>query len=167
VKWRVLIGVSALIVLGVVNNLIMNKERIKRGGEIIYVDLAPRDPRSLMQGDYMTLRFRLADEIMASQGVAANSPEFAGIPRDGESRLALVSLNEKRIASATTDAAKAALKIRYRMRNGQVWLGTNAFFFQEGDEPRYAKARYGEFRVDRETGEAVLVALRDESLRPL
>ena len=59
------------------------------------------------------------------------------------------------------------LKFRYRIREGQVWLGTNAFFFQEGDEPRFANARYGEFRVDAKSGEAVLVGLRDAALKAL
>ena len=50
------------------------------------------------------------------------------------------------------------------MRIGSVWLGTNAFFFHEGDAERYRDARYGEFRVN-EDGEAMLVDLRDKDLR--
>jgi uncharacterized membrane-anchored protein len=46
-------------------------------------------------------------------------------------------------------------------------LGTNAFFFQEGDAERFSSARYGEFRVDRSSGEAVLVGLRDDALTAL
>jgi uncharacterized membrane-anchored protein len=53
------------------------------------------------------------------------------------------------------------------VRGGKAWLGTNAFFFQEGDAARYQPARYGEFRVDRDGGEAMLVGLRDQQLRPL
>jgi uncharacterized membrane-anchored protein len=37
---------------------------------------------------------------------------------------------------------------------------------QEGEAARYQGARYGEFRVDHESGEAVLVGLRDEALAP-
>jgi uncharacterized membrane-anchored protein len=59
------------------------------------------------------------------------------------------------------------LRIRYRMRNGAVWLGTNAFFFEERTAGRYNGARYGEFRVDVESGEAVLVRLADAKLDPL
>ena len=65
-KIRLLIVLGALLVLGAVNFSIYGKERIKQKGEIIYLDLMPTDPRSLMQGDYMTLRFRLAQEIDAA-----------------------------------------------------------------------------------------------------
>jgi uncharacterized membrane-anchored protein len=56
-------------------------------------------------------------------------------------------------------------KLRYRIRKNQVWIGTNAFFFEEGRAALYANARYGEFRLDRASGEAVLVGLRDKDLK--
>jgi uncharacterized membrane-anchored protein len=88
-------------------------------------------------------------------------------PREGEMRLANITLDEKRIASLAKAGAPATLKLRYRMRNGAVWLGTNAFFFSEGSDSRYSAARYGEFRLDKNTGEAVLVGLRDAKLNAL
>jgi uncharacterized membrane-anchored protein len=57
--------------------------------------------------------------------------------------------------------------MRYRIRDGRVWLGTNAYFFAEGSATRFAHARYGEFRVDRSSGEAVLVALCDDQMKEL
>ena len=51
--------------------------------------------------------------------------------------------------------------------NFHVWLGTNAFFFEEGTAERFNGARYGEFRVDRTSGEAVLVGLRNDRLAAL
>ena len=62
---------------------------------------------------------------------------------------------------------KSDLLVRYRLRNGRVWLGTNAYFFEEGSASRFVDARFGEFRVDRASGEAVLVALRDREMRVL
>ena len=73
----------------------------------------------------------------------------------------------RRVATLASPRQPAVLRVQYRMRNGAVWLGTNAFFFEEGSDQRYAPARYGEFRVDRESGEAVLVGLRDAALKPL
>jgi len=159
---RILIAIGALLVLGAVNFSIVGKERIKRGGEVIYLDLAPVDPRSLIQGDYMTLRFRLADEIRASLRAPG-----AERPREGERRFADIALDPRRVASLAKPGTAATHKLRYRIRREAVWLGTNAYFFEEGREERYARARYGEFRLDRESGEAVLVGLRDDSLRPL
>jgi uncharacterized membrane-anchored protein len=147
---RALIVVSVVLILGAVNWSIYAKERIKSGGERIYLELAPVDPRSLMQGDYMALRFSLANEIQAEAGGRAP-----------------LLLDANGVATLNPDPVKATLHIRYRVRNHQVWLGTNAYFFEEGSADRYAQARYGEFRIDRYSGEAVLVALRDEGFNPL
>jgi uncharacterized membrane-anchored protein len=150
---RLLLLLAGLLVLGTVNFSIFGKEEIKREGEVVFLDLRPVDPRSLMQGDYMALRFRLAQEIGATIRSDAQ-------PREGEMRLASITLDDKPGTAPT-------LAIRYRYRHGEVWLGTNAFFFEEGSEERFGPARYGEFRVDRGTGEAVLVGLRDAGLKPL
>jgi uncharacterized membrane-anchored protein len=124
------------------------------------------DPRSLMQGDYMALRFALVQELEKS--LDHGEPRSAQSPREGEVRWASVALAADHVATLSAEGAPAsALKLRYRIRGGQVWLGTNAFFFQEGDAQRFSSARYGEFRVDRSSGEAVLVGLRDEALKAL
>jgi uncharacterized membrane-anchored protein len=147
---RALIVVSVALILGAVNWSIYAKERIKAEGERIFLELAPVDPRSLMQGDYMALRFSLASEIQAE--AAGRAPLLV----DGNG-----------VARLSADPAKATVHIRYRVRNRQVWLGTNAYFFEEGSAERYSRARYGEFRIDRDGGEAVLVGLRDEDFSPL
>jgi len=144
---RALLAVAVVLVLGAVNGSILAKERIKTQGERIYLELAPVDPRSLMQGDYMALRFSLANQIEAT-----------------ESGSAPLAIDERGVATLNANPRPGDLRIRFRHRNGQVWLGTNAYFFEEGQAQRYEGARYGEFRIDRESGEAVLVALTDESL---
>ena len=155
---RTWIAVGLVVVLAAVNYAILAKESIKRDGVVLYLDLAPVDPRSLMQGDYMALRFRLADEI--SRGVTPK-------PEEGTFGHAGVMLDSQRVAHLAKAGETPNLKIRYRIRNGAVWLGTNAFFFEERTADRYNAARYGEFRVDVESGEAVLVRLADAKLNPL
>jgi len=145
---RALLAVAVVLVLGAVNWSILAKERIKTEGERIYLELAPVDPRSLMQGDYMALRFSLANQIQATE--SASAP---------------LSVDERGVATLNPDPKPGDLHIRFRYRNGQLWLGTNAYFFEEGQAERYQGARYGEFRLDRESGEAVLVALADENLQ--
>jgi uncharacterized membrane-anchored protein len=125
---------------------------------VIYLDLAPVDPRSLMQGDYMTLRFRLAEDIRT---------HAKPLPAEGEMGRAEVNVGKDRVATLAKAGETGNLRVRYRVRKGNVWLGTNAFFFEEGSEKRFAPARYGEFRVDAGSGEAVLVGLRDSALKPL
>jgi len=52
------------------------------------------------------------------------------------------------------------MTLRYRDRHGDLRLGAEAFFFEEGKGDLYANARYGELRVTGR-GDAVLVGLRD------
>jgi uncharacterized membrane-anchored protein len=145
---RALIIAATVLVLAAVNWSIVAKERIKTSGERIYLELAPVDPRSLMQGDYMALRFAIAAGISAE--AAGSAP---------------LLVDARGVATLNPDPNANGLHIRYRIRNGQVWLGTNAYFFEEGTAERYSRARHGEFRLDRDTGEAVLVGLRDEKLQ--
>jgi uncharacterized membrane-anchored protein len=144
---RNLLIVAVVLVLGAVNASIILKERIKTEGQRIYLALAPVDPRSLMQGDYMALRFEIANNI--STDAPGSAPLF---------------VDERGIATLNASPDASDLRIRYRVRNGQVWLGTNAYFFEEGSAERYEGARYGEFRIERESGEAVLVGLADKDL---
>jgi uncharacterized membrane-anchored protein len=140
---RIAIACAVGLVLGAVNWSIHVKERIKSTGVPVLLELAPIDPRSLMQGDYMALSFALAREI-----------------RSDASGTVPVVLDSNGVGRLAADPAPGALRIRYRLRQGQVWLGTNAYFFEEDSAGRYAGARYGEFRVDRQSGEAVLVGMR-------
>ena len=156
---RALAALGALLVLGAVNLSIVGKERIRSGGEIVYLPLAPVDPRSLLQGDYMALRFALVQDLERDSAT--------GAVREGATRRVPVVLDERRIAHIAAGESAATLALRYRIRHGQVWLGTNGFFFEEGSAERFSGARYGEFRVDRASGEAVLVGLRDAALKPL
>jgi uncharacterized membrane-anchored protein len=153
---RSLIVAGALLVLGGVNYSIFGKERIIASGATIFLELAPVDPRSIMQGDYMTLRFQVAERIAQSRSNGDNS----------QTRVPL-QVTTNRVATFDADPGAHSLWLRYRLRRGEVWLGTNAYFFAEGSASRYASARYGEFRVDARSGDAVLVGMRDEHLRPL
>ena len=163
---RVLIALGALLVLVAVNFAIAGKERVRRDGEVVYLQLEPVDPRSLMQGDYMALRFALVREIESRDGDA----KADRAAREGQVMLAPVTLDDQRIATLAPAGATGTavpLKLRYRIRGGQVWLGTNAFFFEEGSAERFTGARFGEFRVDRDSGEAVLVGLRNDKLEAM
>ena len=159
IRTRALAALGALLVLGAVNLSIVGKERIRSVGEVVYLPLAPVDPRSLLQGDYMALRFALVQDLERDSATAA--------VREGATRRVPVVLDERRIARIAAGESAATLALRYRIRNGHVWLGTNGFFFEEGSAERFSGARYGEFRVDRASGEAVLVGLRDAALKPL
>jgi uncharacterized membrane-anchored protein len=151
----VLIGAALALVLVTVNYSIVAKERLRVNGQLVYLELAPVDPRSLMQGDYMALRFDLAQRI-----------EAASVEK-GRREHATLAIGRNGVATLAEHLDAPGPRIRYRVRQGQVWLGTNAFFFEEGTADRYARARYGMFRIDPRSGDALLVGLADQNLQPL
>ncbi len=152
--------VAGLVVLALANYSIYSREQLLTQGSVVLLQLAPVDPRSLMQGDYMALRFQVANDIR-SRSAGEES-------RDGH---AVLALDDRRIGTFARfdDGARLAgneVRMRYRVRERQVKFATNAFFFQEGDAQLYGKARYGELRVGTD-GESILTGLRDEQLSAL
>jgi uncharacterized membrane-anchored protein len=166
---RGLTALGALLVLGAVNFAWIGKARIIAEGREVLVALAPVDPRSLMQGDYMALRFEIATEIQqrlsGSEAAASDDPRVAA--HEGAFGRAPIRLDEKGVARLDWASDSPQLILRYRLRDRRVWLGTNAFFFEEGEVERYRSARFGVFRLDPDTGEAVLTGLADEAFQRL
>ena len=159
---KVWVVVSALVVLGVVNISIALKEHHLATGEVVYLELAPVDPRSLMQGDYMALRFALQNDIRNARQNTSAKVDGTAIVRLDDNRVA----HFVRLDDANTLLAEDELRLQYRIRNDRVQFATNAFFFQEGTADQYDSARYGRFRVN-EAGAPLLVSLHDESLNKL
>ena len=162
--------IALVLILGFVNWSIAGREKHLSQGRIVYLKLAPVDPRSMMQGDYMALRFGLANQVRKAlpKKKAGRGRRRKVAAADG---YLVVSLDERNIGSFNsiyTDQAllKMQVLMRCRVRGGEVKFATNAFFFQEGHGDLYQPARYGQFRVD-DTGDLLLVALYDENLKKL
>ncbi len=152
---KAIVIVAGLAILVLVNFSIYSREQLLTAGSVVLLQLAPVDPRSLMQGDYMALRFAVANEIQSR--VAKEEAH------DGR---VVLALDQKRVGSfARIDDGRplAANEVRmhYRLRDKRIKFATNAYFFQEGDADLYARARFGEFRVG-EDGESILTGVRDE-----
>jgi uncharacterized membrane-anchored protein len=139
--------------------LIVQKEILLATGKPVLLDLGPRDPRSLMQGDYMVLDYAISRAWEWSQNW----------PRDGH---LVLRLDEHGVGQfvrrhdSSTPLAPDEFLLRYRVRDKRIQLGAEAFFFQEGHASRYNAARYGELRVAA-NGTSVLVGLRGEDREPL
>jgi len=155
---NLLLGLFTLIVLIVANGLIIQKEYLKANSQAILLELAPVDPRSLIQGDYMRLRYVISREV-----------EDTNIARDGH---IVVRLDKNsvahyvRIHDPQTPLAQDELLLRYRQRKYDVNIGPESFFFQEGHAKYYNNAHYGEIRVSK-TGDVLLIGLRGEHFKEL
>lgn len=64
------------------------------------------------------------------------------------------------------DQARMVLRRRGGAFNGRWRIGNDAYFFQDGTDQVYNRAKHGEYRTDA-AGESVLVALRDENFERL
>ena len=162
--------VALVIVLAAVNWSIAGKERHLAEGRIVYLELAPVDPRSLMQGDYMALRFVVANEVHKALPKTTERRRWRR-DVDASDGYVVVRLDERGVGSftrihATQPLSDGEVLLRYRVRNGEVKFATNAFFFQEGDAKWYQPARYGQFRVN-DAGELLLAAMFDKDLNKL
>ncbi len=151
----------ALLVLLVANGAIWQKENLITHGQPLFVPLAPVDPRSLMQGDYMALRFAFSETVgAANTALAAGQRPYVVAKRDVRGIASVVR------PDLGTPLADDELRIELAPKNGDWVLVTDAWFFKEGEADRWAQAKYGEFRVGKD-GRALLVGLRGADLKAL
>lgn len=155
---RVTVIAGLVLILAFFNWSVAQKETLLRDGKTLLIELAPVDPRSLIQGDYMRLDYRIARDLSS----------YREWPRDGR---IVVSADANNVAQFVrrddgTPLAAGEQLLVYRRRGLTMKLGTDAFFFQEGHAMRYDRAKFGELRVDA-SGESLLIGLRDEERRPL
>ena len=155
---RLLFGGLALVLI-VANWAIWQKERVLATGDVMLLELAPVDPRSLIQGDYMRLDYALTRGIEKQRDWSYDGAVVVRLDDDG------VATFVRRHDSGQPLAAGERL-LRYRKRGNRVRVATDAYFFQEGSARKYAGARYGELRVD-DDGASVLVGLRDRTRTPI
>lgn len=162
---RILFWFGLALVLAVVNVQIAAKQAILEHGVVMLVPLRPVDPRSLMQGDYMVLRYTLADEASALPDLGRDGALVVAVDATGVARLV------RRDGGEALGPGEHRLRYRVRGSRGQwggedVRLGAESFLFEEGRGEELARARFAELRVA-PSGESVLVGLRDEALAPL
>jgi uncharacterized membrane-anchored protein len=149
-----------LFVLAVLNFQVYRKERLIKSSEEIFLELAPVDPRSLLQGDYMALNYKIADEMRDKLRDDDDAPHTGRV---------VVGLDDKRIATyrgiwTGEPVGDDERLLRYRrVGRRQVSVGVDSFFFEEGQGRHYENACYGAFLLDKQ-GRTILRALVDENL---
>ncbi|WP_308809783.1 GDYXXLXY domain-containing protein [Archangium lansingense] len=158
---RVIFGGLLLVVVVLVFQVV-RKEQVLAHGTSVLLELAPVDPRSLMQGDYMVLDYAVSREARLADDSGSG-------PKEGRLVLQLDENGVGRFVrhdAPGTPLAPGELLLRYKVRGHRVRLGAESFFFQEGHAERYEQAKYGELRVAGD-GSSVLVGLRDAGRQPL
>lgn len=145
-------------IVGGLSYIVVQKEGTLKTGQTLYLELAPRDPRSIMQGDYMVLTYDLVRNRKLAKGSAL----------DGRM---VLKLDERKVGNFSRWDDGSALEeneifLRYRRRNERIRLGAESFFFEEGKRKLYDVARFSLLKVGAD-GESVLAGLYTESLDPI
>ncbi|MBL0445589.1 GDYXXLXY domain-containing protein [Aeromonas veronii] len=153
---------SGLAILAGINATVWRYERAMSRGEVVLLRLAPVDPRSLMQGDYMRLNYEIARELTSRDARATQNK--------GSDTL-VIRLDAHQVATLVADGKPDRLASDERLlqvhQSERQWqIGPDAYFFEEGTGEQYEAARYGEFRLQAD-GKTLLVGLRDEAYQPI
>ncbi|MFQ1616880.1 GDYXXLXY domain-containing protein [Aeromonas veronii] len=153
---------SGLAILAGINATVWRYEHAMSSGEVVLLRLAPVDPRSLMQGDYMRLNYEIARELTSRD---ARTTQNKG------SNTLVIRLDAHQVATLVADGKPDRLASDERLlqvhQSERQWqIGPDAYFFEEGTGEQYEAARYGEFRLQAD-GKTLLVGLRDEAYQPI
>ncbi|MFV0531876.1 MAG: GDYXXLXY domain-containing protein [Flavobacteriales bacterium] len=155
-KW-IIILLNLILLLVYFNHSIVKKEELLKYGQLALLELAPADPRSLMQGDYMALRYKISEDL-----------NYEDFPKRGYCVVRLDSngiANKVRLQKDLTPLNKGEHLIKYTSSDKwNINIGAESFFFQEGQAEKYEKAKYGGIRID-EKGNSLLVGLYNEQLK--
>lgn len=157
-KW-IIVLLNLVLLLVYFNHSISKKEELLKDGQLILLELAPVDPRSLMQGDYMTLRYKISEDIdfdnVPKRGYCVVRLESSGIANKIRFQKDLTPLNEGEHLIEFTSSDK-----------WNVNIGAESYFFQEGQAEKYEKAKYGGVKIDK-NGNSLLIGLYDEQLQKI
>jgi len=153
-----LLALGALGIAALFGSQIVTLEGIKTEGQTVLLDLRPADPRALMMGDFMALRY--AEEVQE------------GLPYDlAPSGQFILTLDENKVGRFSRVADGAALsdsevRINYIKQGRGVTFGAPRYYFQNGTAETYEQADYGIFRIA-PSGRAILVGLADENFKKI
>ena len=154
---KIFILVVAMLIITAINFKIYQTEHFIKYGKSVYFKLAPVDPRSLMQGDYMALRYDIERGLYSSN-------------IKGKTKI-LLTLDKKRVAkikslSDTAKLGKDEFLVSLNKKPYRVELKlAHRYYFQEGKSKKYEKAVYGKFKTD--SSKMILVNLVDKDFKDL
>lgn len=153
----IFILINLIVVLLLFNRSVWEKEETLSTGKLALLELIPVDPRSLMQGDYMRLRYAISrgssNDSMAKRGYCIIKLDKRGVGSKVRFQDDIVPLHDGEYA------------IRYT-NSSNISIGAESYFFEEGQAEKYEAAKYGGMKIDNH-GNNILVGLYDENLNKI
>lgn len=147
------------------NSSVFHNEKLIERSKTIYFELAPVDPRSLMQGDYMRLNYALTSEINAEE-VPITGYLVLNLDHNNVASFDRMEKTRKTIGPSEI-CIEYKLGKRFRFSsNPLIRIGAESYFFQEGSAEKFENAKYGGLKIDK-NGESILIGLYDEDFKKL
>uniref|UniRef100_UPI004049ECE3 GDYXXLXY domain-containing protein n=1 Tax=Flavobacterium sp. TaxID=239 RepID=UPI004049ECE3 len=152
-KWYFIL-INLILLLFFFNKSIVEKEKILAEGTLVLLKLAPFDPRSLMQGDYMRLNYEISNNLNRNE---RHKRGFC-----------IIELDENGVGSNircqkdNSPIEEGEYAIPYTTDDWSINIGAESYFFEEGQADKYEKAEYGGLKIDL-SGNVILVGLYDEN----
>lgn len=160
-KTSLFIVIAFVGLLGFFGYAVIQKEAILNKGRLVLLQLAPVDPRSLMQGDYMSLNYAIAQTSERfNDSIGSRGFVLLDIDKNGVGQLV-----RKTKAIEPTIENQVYIKF-YNNRTWNYNIGAESYFFQEGQAEKYEKALYGGLRIDNK-GNSVLIGLFDKDFKQI
>ncbi|UYW00730.1 GDYXXLXY domain-containing protein [Flavobacterium agricola] len=153
-----LITINLVLVGGYFLNSVKLKEQTLSQGKLLLLQLAPVDPRSLMQGDYMVLNYAVNNELPDN----IPSKGYVIFEKDSTANYKPILFTEQ---FQQIPNHQIILKYTHQpndWNNGRIKLGAESYFFEEGQADKFAEAVFGGLKVD-EKGNSILVGLYDKN----
>lgn len=173
---RIIPLVIAILSVAFFLGLILKNEQHLKQSDSIYIRLAPVDPRSMIQGDYMALNYDLGFWGLPEQNNQADIPLNDTVIKNKSSVVAYVALDaQRRVVKTSFDPRLLEMypstSHRIVLKNpdnrlDRLYPASNSFLFAEGLAKCYEAAQYAEFKVDQQ-GNAILASLRGRDLNTL
>ncbi len=162
-----IIFANMLLILFFFNYSVFKNEQHIKEGLVVYFELAPVDPRSLIQGDYMTLAYKITNaiakecQLWEKQGKHIPPQAQALIRIDKIAMGHFVTLHKKGEKLAANEVL-----LPFKLRKKRVILPlTTSYFFEEGQAKIFGEAKYGVFKYAHEKW--ILVHLADNNRKIL
>lgn len=156
-KW-IIIGFNLILVLFLFNKSIFEKEKILNEGKLVLLRLAPVDPRSLMQGDYMRLNYEISS-VIPSDSISKRGYCIIRLDKDGIG-------TKVRLQNDIKPINEGEYAVVYTASNWWINIGAESYFFEEGKAEKYDSAKYGGMKIDNQ-GNNILVGLYDGNLKKI
>ena len=162
---KILLAWSAL-VLAALNYGIYAKEQIKARGETLLLELAPVDPRSLMQGDYMRLAYQIARDAPVARLAAGARRGYLVLRADKNKVARFLRFHSGEGLTPGEKLLRFHVLRADNLERRSLRIVPDSFLFQEGHAEHYQNARYGVFKFAG-AKEYLLAGLAAEDRQPI